>query len=117
MTSPDSLAWTNVAAGSYNLSVRATDNLGAVTASTAISVSVTNNPVTAVTLQHPIWTGTNFVFSSATDAGRTYEADYTDVLGGGTWNLLGTRTGNGSVISVTNKNASATQRLYRVRTQ
>ncbi|WP_310394669.1 glycosyl hydrolase family 18 protein [Hymenobacter sp.] len=40
-SSPYSYAWTGVAAGSYSLTARATDNLGAVTTSAAVSVSVT----------------------------------------------------------------------------
>ena len=39
-TSPYSYAWTNVAAGTYSLTARATDNLGAVTTSAAIGITV-----------------------------------------------------------------------------
>jgi hypothetical protein len=39
-TSPYSFAWTNVAAGTYTLTAKATDNSGAVTTSAAISVTV-----------------------------------------------------------------------------
>ena len=42
-TSPYSIAWSNVAAGSYNLTAIATDNAGGIKTSTAVSVSV-NNP-------------------------------------------------------------------------
>ncbi len=40
-TSPYSVSWTNVAAGTYSLTARATDNAGATTTSAARSVSVT----------------------------------------------------------------------------
>jgi hypothetical protein len=39
-TSPYSYAWTNVAAGSYSLTARATDNGGAITTSSAVSITV-----------------------------------------------------------------------------
>jgi hypothetical protein len=40
-TSPYSIAWNSVAAGSYSLTARATDNAGAVTTSSAVSITVT----------------------------------------------------------------------------
>ncbi|HTG18091.1 MAG TPA: Ig-like domain-containing protein, partial [Blastocatellia bacterium] len=39
-TSPFSYAWTNVGVGSYVLTAKATDNLGAVTTSTAVNITV-----------------------------------------------------------------------------
>ncbi|MCA0228832.1 MAG: cellulase family glycosylhydrolase [Bacteroidetes bacterium] len=43
-TSPYTFSWTNVAAGSYSLTAKATDNQGATTTSAAVSVTVTNPP-------------------------------------------------------------------------
>jgi pectate lyase len=40
-TSPYSYAWTNVAAGSYSLTAKATDNGGAVTTSSVVNITVT----------------------------------------------------------------------------
>jgi predicted RNA-binding Zn ribbon-like protein len=40
-TAPYAYSWTNVAAGTYSLTARAVDNLGAVTASSAVSITVT----------------------------------------------------------------------------
>jgi glucose/arabinose dehydrogenase len=40
-TSPYSYAWSNVPAGTYSLTARATDNLGGVRTSTAVSITVT----------------------------------------------------------------------------
>ena len=45
-SSPYSYAWTSVAAGSYSLTAKATDNLGAVTTSTAVGITV--NPAANV---------------------------------------------------------------------
>jgi hypothetical protein len=40
-TAPYSFSWTNVAAGNYSLTARATDNIGATTTSAAIAITVT----------------------------------------------------------------------------
>ncbi len=51
-TSPYSVTYSNVAAGTYTLTAVATDNLGAATTSSAVTVTVTNPPPT-VTLTAP----------------------------------------------------------------
>jgi hypothetical protein len=43
-TSPYSMAWTNVAAGTYSITAKATDNAGAVTTSSVVLVTVTTAP-------------------------------------------------------------------------
>jgi PKD repeat protein len=45
LNAPYSFAWTNVAAGSYSLTAKATDNLGATTTSGAVSITVNQPPV------------------------------------------------------------------------
>lgn len=45
-TAPYSVTWTNVAAGSYSLTARATDNAGATTTSAAVNITVSNPVVT-----------------------------------------------------------------------
>src|SRR5258705_7028039 len=58
LTSPYSFAWTSVAAGSYSLTAKATDNLSAVTASTAIAVTVSNaNVPPTVSITSPVNNG------------------------------------------------------------
>jgi GH18 family chitinase len=56
-TAPYSFTWTNVAAGSYTITARATDNAGAVSSSSASVVTVTNvvivNTPPSVTLTSP----------------------------------------------------------------
>ena len=116
--SPYSLVWSNVASGSYSLSARATDNGGYATMSSPITISVTNSSSSlAVTLEHPALAGSSFVFSFISQAGHTYEVDYSSVLGSGGWQVLTNLTGTGSTLNVTNKNVPATQRFYRVQTQ
>jgi hypothetical protein len=49
-TSPYSYSWTNLAAGSYNFTAKATDNAGAVTTSAVVKITVNNAlPVVAIT--------------------------------------------------------------------
>ena len=51
-TSPYSFTWTNVAAGSYTINAIATDNLGSVSTTASVAVTVTNvnqTPVVAIT--------------------------------------------------------------------
>ncbi|MFN3405925.1 MAG: cellulase family glycosylhydrolase [Cytophagaceae bacterium] len=52
LTSPYSYSWNNVAAGSYTITARATDNAGATTTSAGISITVTNS--TTITNQPPV---------------------------------------------------------------
>ena len=46
LTSPYSFAWSNVAAGSYNLTAKATDNAGLSTTSSTVAITVTTAPAT-----------------------------------------------------------------------
>lgn len=47
--SPYTISWNNVAAGSYSLTARATDNLDATTTSTAVSITVNAPPTVSIT--------------------------------------------------------------------
>ena len=49
-TAPYSLAWNNVAAGSYTLTARATDNRGGITTSAPVGVTVNAAPAVAMTM-------------------------------------------------------------------
>jgi hypothetical protein len=52
LTSPYSFAWTNVPAGNYSLTAKATDNLSAITTSSAIAISVSTanlSPTVSIT--------------------------------------------------------------------
>src|SRR4030095_15133417 len=67
-SNPYAFAWNGVEAGSYTLSVKATDNRGASTTSASITISVTNAVPNAVTLLTPAWDGSTFIFSFATQS-------------------------------------------------
>ena len=59
-TAPYSFSWSGVAAGSYTLTARATDNLGATTTSAASTITVNANTSPAVALTQPT-NGATFV--------------------------------------------------------
>lgn len=52
-TSPYTVTWNNVAAGTYSLTARATDNLGATTTSTAVTINVNANALPTVSITSP----------------------------------------------------------------
>ncbi|MBM3768785.1 MAG: hypothetical protein FJW32_25675 [Acidobacteria bacterium] len=53
-SSPYSFSWTSVAAGTYSLTARAFDNLGASTNSAAISITVNQGPTTLIA-KNSVW--------------------------------------------------------------
>ncbi|MEV0269950.1 cellulase family glycosylhydrolase [Hamadaea sp. NPDC050747] len=86
-TSPYAYSWTNVAAGTYSVSARAVDNLGATTTTTPISITVTGTTDTAAPALHV--SGNKIVTAS----GATYRllgvnrasAEFACVQGKGMW--------------------------------
>ncbi len=64
LTSPYSYTWSNVAAGTYSLSARATDNAGAVTNSSSVSVTVSGSTFTGREPENPATTlgGLNYKY-------------------------------------------------------
>ena len=116
-TSPYSLTWSNVAAGTYTLTAKATDNLGAVTISAAVSFSVSSRPANPVAMLSPAWVGTDFLFSFASETGRTYGVAYKNALDGSDWQSLTNLTGDGAILKITNRNPSSATRFYRVGAQ
>ncbi len=64
LTSPYSYSWTGVAAGTYSLSARATDNAGAVTTSSSVSVTVSSTAFTGREPENPATTlgGLNYKY-------------------------------------------------------
>ncbi len=100
-TAPYSFTWTNVGAGNYSLTAKATDNGGAVGTSTVVSISVAAAPI----IQSPS-NGAQLYGSSVTVSGA-----YTGVPA--TTTVLADN-GNSTVLAVRNGNAySVTLPLFR----
>ena len=113
---PYSVTWSNVPAGSYSLTARATDNLGAATTSVPVTISVTNAVAGPVTLVNPMVSGTAFSFSFATLTGISYAVEFTDSLNPIRWTTLTNFTGDGTTLTATDTPGVA-QRFYRVGSQ
>jgi GH35 family endo-1,4-beta-xylanase/archaellum component FlaG (FlaF/FlaG flagellin family) len=126
-TSPYSFVWTNVAAGTYSITAKATDNSGAVTTSTAVSITVNppvNNVAPFVSITAPAnndaFTGPATVTITAiasdsdgtvssvqffngttllgTDATAPYSFTWTNV-GGGTYTITAKATDNSGAVT------------------
>lgn len=106
-SSPYSFAWNSVAAGSYALTAKATDNQGATTTSSTVNITVgsTNNPPTA-SITSPA-SGATFtapasitINANATDDGSVSKVDFYNGI-----TLLGTDTSSPYSFSWTNVGA------------
>jgi hypothetical protein len=115
-SAPFSLTWSNVTAGSYSLTAKATDNQDASTVSSAISITVTNVAFASVTLINPSTGADRFQFSFPTQVDVGYMVQFTDSLSPITWQTLTNLTGNGSPVAISDPNPAGTERYYRVRT-
>ncbi len=114
-TAPYSATASGLAAGSYTLTAVASDGSG-LKATNSLSISVTNPPPTAVTLLNPSFNHGGFAFSFATQAGYTYDSQVVSPLStSNNWLTFQSLAGNGSVLRVTNSNATNSAAFYRVR--
>ncbi|MBN2612931.1 MAG: carbohydrate-binding protein [Bacteroidales bacterium] len=110
-TSPYSYTWNNVAAGNYSLTARATDNGGAVTTSSAISIAVTSNTCnpTTITPYIQIDGGTWQQASTVTvNAGSSVKFGPQPVSGG-SWNWSGPNNFSATTREVTISNIQTNQ--------
>ena len=93
-SAPYVASWSNVAAGSYTLTAKATDNRGAVTTSIPVTVAVTANSAPTVTLTSPSMGASYFAPATITLAATATDTDGTvarvDFYQGAT--LIGTAT-------------------------
>jgi hypothetical protein len=76
-TTPYAATWTNVPAGAYSLTAKAVDNLGAVTTSATVNVTVASNAPPAVTLAGPNPAGPYFAPASIQLTATASDADGT----------------------------------------
>lgn len=77
-TSPYSISWSSVAAGSYTLTARAFDNAGASTTSAAVSITVTSSNNNTGSCTAPAWNAITAYNGGATVSynSRTYRAKW-----------------------------------------
>ena len=85
-TSPYSFNWTNVAAGTYSLTARATDNNSGVTTSTVVNITVDRAPTVSITApaNNAIFTAPASVTVTATAADADGTVSKVDFFDGGT---------------------------------
>jgi len=114
---PYSMVWSNVLAGSYSITAKATDDGGAATTSTPVNVTVNSTTTAPVTRLSPLASGNRFSFSFSTESNRTYLVEHTTSLGPVYWQTLTNVVGEGTVITITDSLHAEPQRFYRVKTQ
>jgi hypothetical protein len=84
-------------------------------AATLVGPAATNRPPSPVTIVNARWLGGSFAFSFASQAGATYDVEFTPMLPpSALWQTLTTIAGTGSTLHFTNRNPTATARFYRV---
>lgn len=103
-TSPYSFNWTNVAAGTYSLTAKATDNNSGVTTSTVVNITVDRAPTVSISApaNNAIFTAPASVTVTATAADADGTVSKVDFFDGAT--LVGTATA--APYSVTLSNAT-----------
>jgi hypothetical protein len=87
-SSPYSFSWTNVAAGSYTLTARATDNLGATTTSGGVNITVNSTGGNCSTTPQYVENGGYVAGSIVKNAGGQYECKpypFTGWCNGAAW--------------------------------
>ena len=112
-SAPYALTVSNLAAGSYTLSVIATDNLNTM-ATNSVAVTVTNLPATKVTIANAVLTPQGVSFSFDTQSGFTYVAQFAPVLDPTAWLTFTNVAGSGSIVHVTDVAPTNSVRFYRI---
>src|SRR5207247_3042903 len=111
---PYSTVWSNVVAGSYLITARATDDGGGVATSVPVNVTVNSTTAAPVTRLSPLASENRFSFSFPTESGRTYLVEHTISLSPVYWQTLTNVVGDGSVTSGPDPNQTDEQQCYRV---
>jgi hypothetical protein len=78
---------------------------------------VAGNEPAPVTIINPSLNGAGFQFSFATEAGRSYTVQFSELLPAVTWQTLTNFTGTGTSAVVTDPASNLAQRFYRVHIQ
>jgi len=110
-------SWTNVDAGSYTLTAKATDAGGANATSIPVNITVNRTPAVPVTLHSLVASSNSFSFSFSTESNRTYTVESTITLSPVDWQTLTNLVGDGSVVTATDSIQAEAQHYYRVKAQ
>lgn len=81
------------------------------------AATLQGGPPQAVQIVNPQWQGNACAFSFLTQANNNYTVQYTALLAPASWQTLASFPGNGTMMSVTNQNATNAACFYRVVTQ
>ena len=100
-TAPYSAVWTNPPAGSYTLTAKVTDNLGAIITSEPVLIDVRMPPPLEVRLANPRFEAGTFNFDISTVPGRNYTIQYTANLLATDWQNWSSFEGDGTVHTIT----------------
>ncbi len=112
---PYSTVWSNVVAGSYWITAKATDESGTVGTSVPVNLTVNSSAAAPGPRLCPLASGNRFGFSFSTESNRAYVVERTISLSPVYWQTLTNMIGDGSVLTVTDSNQTETQQFYRVK--
>jgi len=111
-SNPYGIIWSNVAAGTYSLTARATDNLGATTVSSPANVIV-RNPVSNLRIRNVTYNTNTMHFSFPTENYWKYTVLSSTSLAPADWQVLRIVAGTGSE-SIISDPSAASRRFYKV---
>jgi len=114
---PYTLTWSNVTAGSYIVTAKATDNLGDTTTSSPVRLAVNDVSPAPLTLVNPVANANQFSFSFFTESNQNYTVERASSLSSVNWQPLTNLAGDGSMMTVTGSTTVETQQFYRLKAQ
>ena len=107
--------WSSVPAGIYSFTARATDNLGATTISSPVTIIV-RSAVTSLRIRNVAYSGNSMTFSFPTENYWTYTVFSSSSLAPADWQVFGIFPGTGSEVTINDTvSGSASRRFYKVR--
>jgi hypothetical protein len=108
----------SLTAGNYNDTISFVNTTtGTGNSSRSVNLTVYSTEVSPLYITNAMRLGDDFVLSFNTQTGRDYTVEYADSLPPPAWTNLVTLPGNGALVTVTNYDARAAQRYYRVFSQ
>lgn len=108
----------SLAAGNYKDTISFVNTTtGNGNTSRGVNLKVNNTEVLPIYITSAARLGDDFVLGFNTQTNRDYTVEYADALPPPAWTNLVTLPGNGALVTVTNYDASAAQRYYRVFSQ